>query len=193
MYKKMAEILEPIEKGNFKLSKFEITKENRPWRTFIPDGEYMRLTSSWDCIMSDTPMEQRTNIEFVEKAHGNVLIAGLGIGMIVLPVMEKESVTSITIIEKEQDIIDMILPQLPVNSKVKVIHQDVFENKFPKGTKFDVIYFDIWSGINSEIYNNEMKYLKKIYKRCLVDKKINPNRWIKCWAEYQAKNNMRLI
>ena len=30
--------------------------------------------------MSNTPMEKRTNSEFITKANGDVLIAGLGIG-----------------------------------------------------------------------------------------------------------------
>lgn len=195
MYKQMAKILEEKENSNFKLEKFTISPENRPWREYIPDGDYIRLIDKnnlwYGCVMSDTPMEQRTNAKFVLNAHDDVLIAGLGLGMIVLPTMEKDNVRSITIIEKYQEVIDIVLSQLPINNKVKVIQGDIFTYEFPKGTKFDTIYFDIWNYINSDIYE-EMKLLKKKYRKNLRSKKDNPNAFMSCWAEYQAKNHLSL-
>ena len=195
MYKQMAKILEEKEQGKFKLEKFTINPENRPWREYIPDGDYIRLIDKDDlwcgCVMSDTPMEQRTNTKFVLNAHGDVLIAGLGIGMIVLPTMEKDDVRSITIIEKYQEVIDMVLPQLPINNKVNVIQGDIFTHEFSKGTKFDTIYFDIWNYIYSDVYE-EMKLLKKKYRKYLRSKKDNSNAFMSCWAEYQAKNHLPL-
>lgn len=195
MFKEMSKILEERETEKFKLEKFTIN-EVMSYRTRIPAGEYVRLVDKSEtfdnCIMSDTPMEHKTNFEIINKAHGDVLIGGLGLGMILLPLLEKEEVKSITIIEKYQDIIDIVAAQLPLNDKVKIINKDVFENSFPRGTKFDTIYFDIWNYINSDIYE-EMKLLKKIYKRCLRSKKDNPNAWIGCWCEYEAKHNCRLV
>jgi len=43
MYKEMHEILNECHIGEFKLSKFEITRENRPFRCDIPVGKYIRL------------------------------------------------------------------------------------------------------------------------------------------------------
>lgn len=190
----MAKILKNRETENFKLEKFEI-KSYSPF-IGIPKGEYVRLIDKNErfdgCIMSDTPMERRTNYKILDKANGDVLIGGLGIGMILIPLMQKEEVKSITIVEKYQEIIDMVGSQLPLNDKVKIINGDIFDNTFKRGTKFDTIYFDIWNVINDDKYE-EMKHLKKIYKRCLRSKKENPNAWIGCWAEYEAKNNRRLI
>jgi hypothetical protein len=195
MFESMAKVLESKETERFKLEKFEIKK-----RSFItgniPEGEYIKLSDKNEifngCIMSDTPMEHRTNYGILNKANGDVLIGGLGIGMILMPLMRKEEVKSITIVEKYQDIIDMVGTQLPLNDKVKIVQGDIFENNFPKGTKFDTIYFDIWNFINSDVYE-EMKELKKMYRRCLRSKKDNPNSWIGCWAEHEAKTNSRLM
>lgn len=188
MFESMVKILNDKETDRFKLEKFEI--KDYSFYTGIPKGEYIRLidkTKSFDgCVMSDTPMEHRTNYDILKRANGDVLIGGLGIGMILIPLMNKEEVKSITIVEKYQDIIDMVGSQLPLNDKVKIIQGDIFENNFPRGTKFDTIYFDIWNYINSDVYE-EMKDLKKKYKRCLKSKKENPNAWISCWAEYEAK------
>jgi 16S rRNA A1518/A1519 N6-dimethyltransferase RsmA/KsgA/DIM1 with predicted DNA glycosylase/AP lyase activity len=90
--------------------------------------------------MSNTPMEHRTNREVIRKANGHVFIAGLGIGMILLPIQEKENVSSIIVLEKFQAVIDIVAPQLPLNDKVTIIKGDVFDYQFPNGTKFDTIY-----------------------------------------------------
>lgn len=197
MYQIMADVLEEGTVGQFALKKFEITRENRPFRCDIPDGRYIRLIDQDDrfngCIMSDTPMEKRTNREFVLKAHGDVFIAGLGLGMIVLPIQDKEEVRSITILEKNAEIIELVGKQLHLNDKVKIIQGDVFEHEFPKGTKFDTIYFDIWNYVNSDVYKNEMQLLKKKYRKYRQQSKINPNAFMSCWAEYEAKHNRRLL
>lgn len=193
MFEKMCEYLKDAETYRFKLEKFIISKPT--WRENIPVGEYIRLIDKSErfdgCIMSDTPMEHRTNYEILNKANGDVLIGGLGIGMILLPLMNKKEVTSITIVEKYEDIINMVGSQLPLNEKVKIIEGDIFENNFPRGSKFDTIYFDIWNYINSDVYE-EMQNLKKKYKRCLRSKKENQNSWIGCWAEKEARCNQRL-
>ena len=61
--------------GGFKVDHFTITEDN--FRAIYIDrispGEYVRLSDGFDVIMSNTDMEIRTNIEFMENAHGNVL------------------------------------------------------------------------------------------------------------------------
>lgn len=52
---------------------------------------------------------------------------------------------------------------------------------------------DIWSYINKDIYEKEMKPLKRRYARFLRSKKENPNRCNGCWAEYHAKTGRRLV
>ncbi|WP_257787712.1 hypothetical protein [Clostridium botulinum] len=38
-----------------------------------------------------------------------------------------------------------------------------------------------------------MKPLKEGFKDYLKNKIQSPNRFIKCWAEYEAKNNIKII
>ena len=45
---------------------------------------------------------------------------------------------------------------------------------------------------SDDVYNEEMKPLKNKYRRYLKLKKESPNRFISCWAEKQAKNDLRL-
>lgn len=197
VYQEMHNILTEGEVGDFRLVKYSIT--DKDWKAKldgIPNGDYIKLengmTNYASVMMSNTPMEKRTNRQFILNANGDVFIAGLGIGLIVLPIQDKIEVNSITILEKNQEVIDLVGSQLPLNDKVTIIQGDVFDYEFPKGTKFDTIYFDIWDYINSDVYE-EMKLLKKKYRKYKRMSKENQNVYMGCWAEYQAKHDLNLI
>lgn len=194
MFLNMADILEDRQIGDWKLEKFTIDSNNfAAIVQGITPGSYIRLLHRGECVMSDTNMEKRTNMDFCINAHGDVLIGGLGIGMIILAIQDNPEVKSITVIEKNQEVIDMVASQLNFNEKVNIICADVFEWKPETGVKYDVSYMDIWSWINEDIYEREMKPLKRKYSRFLRSKKENPNRYNKCWAEYQARTGRRLV
>lgn len=194
MFYNMADLLENRQEGNWKLEKFIIEPNNfGAIMRGIQPGTYIRLMHNGECVMSDTGMEKRTNADFVHHAYGDVLIGGLGIGMIILAIQEKPEVKSITVIEKNQEVINLVASQLNFNKKVNIICADVFEWKPDRGIKYDVSYMDIWNWINKDIYENEMKPLKRKYARFLRSKTENPHRYNKCWAEYNAKTGTRLI
>lgn len=194
-YTNMADVLKSAETENFKLTSFTIDPNDfRAMLQGISAGNYVRLEDKrlppWEkIIMSDTPMERRTNSHFVNNAHGDILIAGLGIGLILLAIQDKSEVTSITVIEKEPEIIDLITSQLNFNKKVEIIEDDIYH--YRPDTKFDCIYFDIWNYINEDVYK-DMLFLKDGFRRYLKPKEISPNRYIKCWAETEARYNMEL-
>lgn len=191
-YANMAEILEPKQIGVAKLEKYTIP-EFYQYIYNTPDQEYVRLWVDGEMMMSNTNMEKRTSAEFVSNANGDVLICGLGIGLVLIPLFESKYVKSITVIEKYQDVIDCVLPQIKPydkQDKLKVICADCFEY----GTKerFDTIFIDIWANINSDIYEEEMKPLKNKYIRFLKShKRTMKNVFV--WAEYNARYNVRLL
>lgn len=191
MYKDMTEILKDGKVGDFELTHFEIG-ENDLYAMFngIPSGKFIRLTHRGGVVMSDTAMEKRTNREFVANAHGKVLIGGLGIGLILLAIQDKEDVEQITVVEKNKEVIELVGNQLPLNSKVHIINDDVFEYK--PLFKYNTIYMDIWNYINKDVYNEQMKPLISRYRRYLVPKSEDENRYIDCWCKRQAKNGVRI-
>lgn len=147
----------------------------------IQEGTYKRLLIDGQTMMSNTWMEQRTNLEFVEKATGHVLIAGLGIGMILVPILNKPDVLSVTVIEKSPDVISLVAPYF-VNDKLKVVQADIFD--YIPDKKYDVIYFDIWLGICSDNWE-EMKSLERRYRKYL--NKENPQKWMGCWRKEDVR------
>lgn len=194
MYKNMTELLEEKELNGWKLQKFEIRNDDiRAILSGITPGKYVRLLHEGECVMSDTNMEKKTNIDFCRNAHGDIIIGGLGIGMIIMAIQDKPEVKSITVIEKSQEVIDIVASQLKFNNKVNIICADVFEWKPERGVKYDMAYMDIWNWINKDVYKEEMQPLKRKYAHYLKSKEENPKRYNKCWAEYQAKNGRRLI
>lgn len=186
-----------IEKGLARISKFNVTRDEA--RLFnlrcvmdgnagamITEGEYVRLYVDNELYMSDTPMEKRTNMEFISKANGDVMIAGLGIGLILHNLRESVKngkVHSITIYEKYQDVIDLVSP---IYSDMPIVYKcaDILEYKPSRSERYDVIYFDIWPSIS---YENlpEMKLLANRWKFHL--NRENPNFWMDSWMKKKCQ------
>ena len=180
LYKNMAEIIKPREGERFKVDTFNMPKYD--WYNGIHAGDYARLVDkeSHQCVMSDTQMEQYTNRDFVLAAHGRVLIGGLGIGMVLLAIQDKPEVSEILVVEKYQEVIDLVKDQLPLNEKVTIVAGDIFDY-VPDG-KFNTIYLDIWNSANDrQIYEREQKPLRMRYRKYLVSKAEDACRWIDCW------------
>lgn len=160
----------------FNISREESAKQNlysifrrEPYFMRVGEGKFVKLIVDGVLMMSDTHMERLTNREFVSKAHGDVMIAGLGIGLILNALEDKVKsgeVKSITVYEKYQDVIDLVLPKYK-HLPIKVICKDILEYKPEKGETYDTIYFDIWPNIDDDnlsqikILHNRWKFRKR--------------------------------
>jgi hypothetical protein len=151
---------------------------------------YVRLVKKGEGIMmSDTPMERNTNYEFLVSANGDVLIFGLGLGLVVLPLLSDDGIKSITVVELYQDLIDVVQPILKAHdekNKLTVIQGDAYNFDISKfNQKFDTIYFDIWIDICSDDYESH-KTLKRKYRKLL--NKNNPYYYMSAWLhDYYKK------
>jgi spermidine synthase len=96
-------------------------------------------------IMSDSEWEVKTHSDFVQKARGDVLIAGLGIGYSVVSVKDKPEVQTIVVVEKEQDVIDLVWPHV-LNDKSMVVCDRVLHFMQNTEMRFDIVWFDILKG-----------------------------------------------
>lgn len=101
--------------------------------------------------MTLLPNEINSQKKYVDRAKGRVLTYGLGLGYYVFQAAVKSEVTSVTVVDLNQNVIELfkkkILPKFPksVREKITVIKADAFE--FAKNLKdgdFDYIYADIW-------------------------------------------------
>ena len=161
-------------KGKWAVEKFEV-KENSSGRFHyafegrpVDPGIYTRLKriGGIDPMMSDTPAEVRDCIDFMWRAKGNVLVNGLGLGMVIGGLSRKDEVTHIDVVEIEQDIIDLVWPTYKDDPKITLYHADAFTIEWEKGKKWDCAWHDIWQDICTdnlpEIAKLKRKYARKV-------------------------------
>jgi len=138
----------------------------------VPAGTYTGLYRGGDPIMTDTPDEIRDHRRFMRRSTGDVLIAGLGIGMVLQGCAVKPEVKSVTVIELSPDVIKLVEAHYKAKSfgrKVTIINADIFEWKPAKGVKLDCAWFDIWDGLCTDNLD-EMAKLNRRFARICPDK-----------------------
>ena len=152
------------EKGIAKVTHFRVTREVnlenlrliRDGQCGVKSGTYARLVVDGELMMTDTTNEFVTNRSIIFGSEGDVLIAGLGLGMVLMVLAKRKEVTSVTVVEKHQDVIDLIEPHLRAEMTTKeskrltILQGDIFEWRPPKEARYDFIYFDIWPDIGPE-------------------------------------------
>ena len=122
--------------------------------------------------MTVTPNEIETMKAPIAEARGRVITLGLGLGYFTHQVSEKENVTSVTVIERDKNIISLfkefILPQFEHREKITIIEADAFDylEKNDPEDKFDFMFADLWhdssDGLGLYI---KLKKLEKTQKR----------------------------
>ena len=121
-----------------------------PLGFFTEDFVFPAVLEDGNEWMTLTPVDLDTSDEAIERAHGKVVTFGLGLGYYTYMVSEKAEVDSITVIEKNPDVIalfnEYILPQFSHPEKVRVINTDAFEyaeREMPR-EGYDVAFVDTW-------------------------------------------------
>src|SRR5271157_442793 len=194
-FPRMAVILPEAERGLARVRHLTLEGEAARRASYVageyiptPPGAYALLfleseSGSGTCMMSDLSYERSTCLEVVERAHGDVLIAGLGLGMILHPILEKPEVESVTVVEKFPDVIALISPTLPKTSKLAIVTADIFEWTPPPSARFDVIWFDIWP----DIALARLAEMTELHRRFAPHLRAeNPACWMESWHRQES-------
>ncbi len=112
----------------------------------VPHGTYTRAMRGKKLVMSDTPAEMRDHHHAVYAATGSCLINGLGIGMVLKNILLKTDVTDVTVVEIDQELIDLVSPHYQ-DPRVTFVCSCSYTYKPPKGKKYDWVWHDIWDDI----------------------------------------------
>lgn len=130
--------------------------------------------------MTLSPVDVDTCEEAIDLAHGKVVTFGLGLGYYAYMVSQKESVTSITVVEKSPEVIKLfseeILPRFGNKEKVKIVNADAFEYAecvMPK-ENFDFAFVDTWRDASDGA---------PMYKRMKALEHLSPNTAFSYWIE----------
>lgn len=101
--------------------------------------------------VSVCPSEINSMRTQMERAHGRVLVLGLGLGYYPYIISQKDCVESITIVELQPTVIDVfkkqLLPQFSHRDKIKIVCADAIEYmKKVQCGEYDFCFADIWEG-----------------------------------------------
>lgn len=190
-YAKMVDILPEARSGKVQIRHIEVSEQasqftrlraaiNHRSRDYIPAGRYAQLIIGGELYMSDTPTEQRENRKLIHMAYGDVLIAGLGLGMVLVPLLANPNITSITVIELSLDVIKLVAPHF-TDPRLTVIQADFLTWKAPRLARWDTIYVDIWPNINTD----DMPVAAKLRRR--YRRRLRPQGWIGEWAQAERR------
>lgn len=138
-------VIKETSKNNVK-----IIKERNHWR-LIGDVQFMQLNTK-------SNVEIKELYSSYDLAYGNVLITGLGFGLLALWLVDKPEVKSVTIIEQSQDVIDLFLENNSVPNNVKIIVADA--NTYTTKIHYDCLLLDHYKDGAKEKVNYEI--LKQI-------------------------------
>lgn len=141
---------EPYEGFNY----FDVTSlKEKDYAEIIKVGyfkekvNYLALLENNKVWMSITPHEIYTMEKYINKAKGNVITFGLGLGYYAFMVSEKSDVNKVTIVEKDKKVIDLfkekILPFFPHKEKIEIIKGNAF-SYLDKAKEFDTLFVDIY-------------------------------------------------
>ena len=107
-----------------------------------PAGEYTALSHKDHFrVMSDLDGELIEHVPFIEKAHGRVLITGLGLALLPLALLDYGQVQSIDIVEIDQDVIDLVWPHVQ-DHRITLHHADAYTWD-AAGRSWDFAWHDI--------------------------------------------------
>jgi hypothetical protein len=159
--------------GSWEVKRFEVTKHDEEIDRlravingrgrYCPAGTYTKLSCNGVIVMSDTRDEIRDHRYFIEEAEGNILISGLGLGMVLNGCLKKPEVAHATVIEISPDVINLVgnYYMRLYGDRLTIINADIMEWKPPKGVKYDYIWHDIWDAICSD----NLKQMTKLHRK----------------------------
>ncbi len=175
--------------GDWEISRFSVSKKEADFhnlretihggrRTILP-GVYTKLTCSGKIVMSDTPAELEDHWAPARRARddrglfdpripNNVLINGLGLGVVAQAVLDEPTVSHVTVVEKSSDVIALVGLHYTkrYGSKLTIVCADALDWKPPKGHRYRVVWHDIWSDISADNIPEMHRLHRKYGRRC---------------------------
>jgi hypothetical protein len=111
---------------------------------FVQGGVYTSLCCGDVPFMSDHHFEVRESARFAHIATGDVLVSGLGLGVVIGQLGRNSQVRSVTVLENSPEVIELVGPHVGGH----VIKADAFTWEPPEGVRFDWAWHDIWPDIS---------------------------------------------
>lgn len=146
----------------------------------VQEQDYLVLKEGRHRWMCTQPTEVDTHREAARQCFGNVLIGGLGLGIIVKLLQENPKVTNIDVVEISQEVIELVWPYLDTPNDC--INDEIRNYMRTTKVKYDCIYLDTWR-------DEHVQYELSVLPLRILAEKITLN--VFCWKEdfIKAKSN----
>lgn len=136
----------------------------------VPPGQYTRLLDTQlmkgeQTVMSDTPAEAWEHYPPYRMAQGHVLLNGLGLGVLLKAILSKPSIERVTVVEISEDVIALVSPSYR-DRRLAIIHDDALTWRPQRGTRFDVVWHDIWTDICKDNLPDMRRLHRQHGRRC---------------------------
>jgi hypothetical protein len=141
--------------GDFEVATYTPDTNENNWKVYLAMKNESHATYNVllknSCpmpIMQDSEAEYNEHQWLWDNATGDVLIGGLGLGLVHQPLLNNPDISSVTIIESEQDVIDLVWNDCVKDSRFEIIKADFETWTPPPSTTYDVIWCDSWIADN---------------------------------------------
>ena len=125
-----------------------------PTSVTYPILREQRVDGRWTTWMSADQPEVSAMAAHASAARGDILVAGLGLGILPWLAAKNPSVQSITVIEIRPEVISLIWP-IVENDKTTVIQGDLWAHINEKSETYDFIDIDVWAELGRAVMECE--------------------------------------
>lgn len=149
------------ESGLWRVNRLNLTKpldvpRERGKRCILPPGPLTQLfcyveadamnNPYGELVMDDTDRELKKHLNFMLRAHGRVLITGLGLGCVVRGCLANPAVKYVVCIERDMNVVKLVGPHMPKERLTIVLANALtWVNDHAKDQKFDCAWHDLWT------------------------------------------------
>lgn len=140
--------------GDYEVAIYTDQTTDKNWQAYLSmskmaNDEY----DTWTVLLKagcPMPIMQNSAAEYVEhqwlwdNASGDVLIGGLGIGFVHKKLIDNPNVTSVTIVEISQDVIDLVWDDCEKDDTFTLVVADFETWTPPEGATYGVVWADTW-------------------------------------------------
>jgi len=154
--------------------------EYAPLGFFTEDFLFPAVLEDENEWMTLTPVDVDTVWDAINVTRGRVITFGLGLGYYTYMVSEREEVSSVTVVEKNEKVIrlfrEFILPKFEHPEKVRIIHADAFRyaEEIMPSENYDFAFVDTWRDASDGL---------PMYEKMKALEHLSPNTEFSYWIE----------
>jgi hypothetical protein len=147
--------------------------------TYDENNEYIDLvTKDSNFTISNSLQTLKSYKQYLDSFYGDVLISGLGLGVLILPLLDDVTITKIDIVESDASIINYVytnrLKNLDGFNKINIINGDIFTINI--NNNYDYILLNNWvkydNNTLSEVETLKTKYTPNLKENGKIDAPI---------------------